>query len=55
MKDKQGCGAIGCILPLLLALMALGYYAYNNRTLNLVYKEETAQETLDHVRQNSGQ
>ena len=54
MQDKQGCGAIGCVLPLILILLALGYYAYTNRQLNVVYKEGTAQETLDGVRNNAG-
>ena len=52
MQEKSGCGALGCILPLVLALLAMGYLAYNNRTFHIVYEEKTAQETFDQNRRN---
>ena len=52
MDNKNGCGMAGCLLPLLLALIALGYFVYKNQSIEVVYnRDETTQDTITHYRQ----
>jgi len=52
MDSKNGCGAAGCIIPLILAFIALGYYVYSNQRIEIVYnKGETTQDTINHYRE----
>ncbi len=52
MGEKNGCGPLGCILPLVLALIAMGYLAYTNRVFNIDVQSKTAQEQFDENREN---